>query len=69
MEPSAQGAAQLNISKDDVDNFSFPIPTNIAEIEQISRSLLCIDHKIEQEEQLFVLLLKQKNALLNQLFI
>ena len=64
-----QGAAQLNISKTDIENYNIPIPHNKSIIPILSNTLNCFDERIEVEEKLLGKYEEQKQYLLRKMFV
>ncbi len=69
MIANGKGAAQMNISKSDIDNYEVPYSTNDTLLLNISLLLRKIDIKINTEINQYDLLIKQKKYLMNQMFI
>ena len=65
----AQGAAQLNIGKGDVESYQVRYSENEHLISQITQILLGYDKKIEIENKYLQSLLAQKSYLLSNMFI
>ncbi len=65
----AQGAAQPNIGKDDVLNYSIPYLNNLNKRKKISSVLRLLDNSILSDENLLITYNKQKQYLLRNLFI
>ena len=65
----AQGAAQMNIGKGDIESYQVRYSDNHQLINTISRILLDYDKKIEIENKYFQSLLSQKSYLLSNMFI
>ena len=65
----AQGAAQMNIGKSDVESYQVRYSDNQQLINKISQILLDYDKKIEIENKYFQSLLSQKAFLLSNMFI
>ena len=65
----AQGAAQLNIAKGDVESYQVRYSENEHLISQITQILLGYDKKIEIENKYLQSLLAQKSYLLSNMFI
>ena len=64
-----QGAAQLNISKTDIENYNIPSPHNKSIIPILSNTLNCFDERIEVEEKLLGKYEEQKQYLLRKMFV
>ena len=64
-----QGAAQLNISKYDIESYIIPYSSNIGVIEKVGSILCDFDQKIFVETNILEKLQAQKNYLLQQMFI
>ena len=69
MVACGQGAAQMNISKGDVENFVLPYSSNANNIHLVARILHSYDECIINEQQELTLLIMQKQYLLRQMFI
>ena len=65
----AQGAAQMNISKGDVESYVLPYSSNVNNIHSIARILHSYDECIINELQELTLLTMQKQFFLAQMFI
>ena len=65
----AQGAAQMNIGKSDVESYLVRYSDNQDLINEISQILLDYDKKIEIENKYLQSLLSQKVFLLSNMFI
>lgn len=66
---NGQGAAQMNITKEDIDNYTIPYSKNKVLIIKISEALKTFDEKFILEKNLLSILEKQKKYLLRELFI
>ena len=64
-----QGAAQLNISKYDIESYIIPYSSNIGVIKKVGSILCDFDQKIFVETNILKKLQAQKNYLLQQMFI
>lgn len=64
-----QGAAQLNISKYDIESYIIPYSGNIGVIKKVGSILCDFDQKIFVESNILKKLQAQKNYLLQQMFI
>ena len=69
MESAAQGAAQMNIGKNDVENFSLPFTTDKSILNNVSLCLRSYDIKIEQEQRVLQQYNLLKHVFLKNLFI
>ena len=69
MIAKGQGAAQMNINKNDVESYVIPYSTNIQNIRIVSSLLKSLDEKILTMEHLLLSYDKQKQHLLRQMFI
>ena len=69
MMDSAQGAAQLNIGKGDIESFLIPYTEDFTLLNKIASVLYSIDLKIIMEEKQCGLLIRQKDYLMKSLFI
>ena len=69
MVACGQGAAQMNIGKEDVENFVLPYSSNANNIHLVARILHSYDECIINEQQDLTLLTMQKQYLLDQMFI
>jgi type I restriction enzyme S subunit len=69
MIAGGQGAAQMNISKSDIENYEIPYSSNEKLLLSISALLKKNDEKIDLEVKQYNLLVKQKKYLLSQMFI
>lgn len=65
----AQGAAQMNIGKGDIENFVIPYSSNTDNIEYIAQTLHTYDECILVEMCYLTLLYQQRQYLLSQMFI
>lgn len=65
---SGQGAAQANISKDNVESFSILVPPTIAEQKKIAECLSALDDQIAAETAKLDALQDHKKGLMQQLF-
>src|SRR5699024_6487000 len=63
-----QGAAQLNISKADVENYTILIPS-FEEQQKIGSFFKTLDEKIEQEEKKLEIYKSMKKALMQRMFV
>jgi type I restriction enzyme S subunit len=68
MIKSGQGAAQANISKEDVEAYSFWAPTDPAEQEKIADCLSSMDELIAAQAEKVEALKEKKTGLMQQLF-
>ena len=69
MIAKGQGAAQMNINKNDVESYVIPYSTNLQNIRIVSSLLKSLDEKILTMEHLLLSYDKQKQHLLRQMFI
>ena len=69
MIAKGQGAAQMNINKNDVESYVIPYSTNLQNIRIVSSLLKSLDEKILTMEHLLLSYNKQKTYLLRQMFI
>ena len=69
MVACGQGAAQMNIGKEDVENFVLPYSSNANNIHLVARILHSYDECIINELRELTLLTMQKQYLLRQMFI
>ena len=69
MKNKGQGAAQMNIGKYDIEEYHIPYSMNHNELLKISKILSFFDNKIQIENKLLYLLVRQKAFLLQQMFI
>ena len=69
MIAKAQGAAQMNISKSDVESYLIPYTTNLNVINKVASLLNAYDSQILMGEQLLLDLTRQKQYMLRQMFI
>ncbi len=69
MIASGKGAAQMNISKSDIENYEVPYSSDEKLLLKISSLLKNFDKKINLEIKQYDLLVKQKKYLLSQMFI
>ena len=69
MIAKGQGAAQININKNDVESYVIPYSTNLQNIRIVSSLLKSLDEKILTMEHLLLSYNKQKTYLLRQMFI
>ncbi|MEO1959092.1 MAG: restriction endonuclease subunit S, partial [Nautiliaceae bacterium] len=65
----AQGGAQLNISKKNIENFKIHLPPTLAEQQKIASFLSSIDEKIELNEKKLSKLKEYKRGLLQKMLI
>lgn len=65
----SQGAAQMNISKSDVEEYELPYTTNTEVIKTLTTILQSYDYKIIIEQTILSDLQQQKQYLLNNMFI
>lgn len=68
MVKSGQGAAQANISKEDVDSYSFWVPPTLAEQDKIASCLSAMDDLIAAQAEKVEALKEKKTGLMQQLF-
>jgi len=64
-----QGAAQMNISKKDIEDYEIPYSSDEKLLEKIAFLLKTIDEKLELEKEVFEKYTEQKKYLLGNLFI
>ena len=69
MIAKGQGAAQMNINKNDVESYVIPYSTNLQNIRIVLSLLKSLDEKILTMEHLLLSYNKQKTYLLRQMFI
>ena len=69
MIAKGQGAAQMNINKNDVESYVIPYSTNLQNIRIVSSLLKSLDEKILTMEHLLLSYNKQKTYLLRHMFI
>jgi len=69
MIAKAQGAAQMNISKFDIESYIIPYTSNTQIIDNVATLLKLYDEKILVSEDLLSSFTKQKQSLLHQMFI
>lgn len=69
MESAAQGAAQMNIGKSDVENFCLPFTTDKGILHNVSTCLRAYDIKLEQEQRVLQQYDLQKQFFMMNLFI
>ena len=69
MKNKGQGAAQMNISKYDVEDYAIPFSDNKILINQIARLLSLLDQRIIASQELADEYISQKSYLLHQMFI
>ncbi len=69
MRLKAQGAAQMNIGKNDVEDYEIPYTANKRLLDKVSSMLQYIDERIILAETLNVQYKSQKLYLLQQMFI
>lgn len=67
MVEAGQGAAQKNLKKDDIENFSFPLPS-LPEQDKIAEFFTALDKQIELTENKLSLLKEQKKGYLQGIF-
>ena len=65
----SQGAAQMNICKNDIDNYEIPFSHNHSILNQVARLLKNYDCIIELSNKLSVCYILQKQYLLSRMFI
>lgn len=65
---SGQGAAQANISKDNIESFPILIPPTLAEQERVASCLSEIDNLITAQDQKVDALKEKKKGLMQQMF-
>ena len=65
----AQGGAQLNISKKNIENFKIHLPPTLAEQQKIAEFLSSVDKKIEINEKKLSKLKEYKKGLLQKMLI
>ena len=63
-----QGAAQLNITKTDIENYKIPYPNKQKQL-KITKILNCITQKIQLEENKLLKLKKLKKGLMQNMFV
>ena len=63
-----QGAAQLNITKTDIENYKIPYPNNQKQL-KITKILNCITQKIQLEENKLLNLKELKKGLMQNMFV
>ena len=68
MVKSGQGAAQANISKEDVESYSFGVPPTPAEQQKIASCLSAMDDLIAAQAEKVEVLKEKKTGLMQQLF-
>lgn len=69
MIAKAQGAAQMNISKFDIESYIIPYTSNTQIIDNVATLLKLYDEKILVSEDLLSSFTKQKQSFLHQMFI
>ena len=69
MQACGQGAAQLNIGKNDVESYEISIPKTEEIMRAISNLLCAFDKKIQIEKDILTAYKKQKAYLLSEMFI